>query len=140
MYTDDFFKAIEKRKNNLDCLQVKIEKSDFNWKNIEIKNISSNLKTFLVEFKPLSFNFDNRYFQLLDFSDWIIYEDTYLLFSYLGNEKICFNIRELNCVDEWDIVCYRNKYLITKTISSYLTNKVWAWIDRGRKVWAEEFQ
>ena len=139
MYIDDFYRAIEKRKANLNCLQIKFDKTDFVFDYIEINKISGNLKTFLVDFKPLSFEYNNRYFQLLDFSDWILFEDTYLFFSYIGDEKICFNVRELNSVSEWDIVSYNNKYLITRTISSYLTNKVWAWIDRGRKVWSEEF-
>jgi hypothetical protein len=139
MFVSDFYKAIDKRKSNLNCLQISSNNSELFICKLETKKISSNLNAFLSEFKPLSFSYNDRYFQLLSFSDWELFEDSYLLFSYLGSERICFNIKELNNADEWDIVSYNNKYVITKTISSYLTNKAWAWIDRGRKVWEDEY-
>lgn len=81
----------------------------------------------------------NRQFKLLTFSNYILYEDRYLFFSIMNNgEQICFDIANRNSADEWDIINYSNKFIITRTISSYLTNKVWAWLDRGRTIWKDE--
>jgi hypothetical protein len=55
-----------------------------------------------------------------------------------GIEIICFDTNNINSANEWDIVNYSNNYLITKTIESYLTNKIWAFVDREREFWKQE--
>lgn len=80
-----------------------------------------------------------RQFEMFPLEHIYFVDEKHLAFSKIGNNLICFNTSELNTADEWDIICKYNDYLITKTLASYLTNKVWAWIDRGREIWKDEF-
>ena len=61
---------------------------------------------------------------------------------FYNNNKIIFNtlvdLSKKNEADEWDIINLNNHFVITKTIGSFFTNKVWAWIDRGHTIWKEE--
>ena len=80
-----------------------------------------------------------RHFQLLKLSDTKILEDRYLLFAIINeNELICFDMSSLNAAGEWDIINHSNGNIITKTLASFLTNKIWAWVDRSRTIWKEE--
>jgi hypothetical protein len=81
-----------------------------------------------------------RQFEILPLNKICLFDAQFLFFSVINNEeKICFDISHINDADQWDIINFSNKYLITKTISSYLINKIWAWVDRDRMIWQEEF-
>ena len=80
-----------------------------------------------------------RQLEILSIKNMSTIENRYLHFSIINfTEKICFDMLRKNDADEWDIINLSNKFIITKTIGSFLTNKVWAWIDRGREIWKEE--
>ena len=49
-----------------------------------------------------------------------------------------FDTSQINEADQWDIVT-QDDYLITKTMASFWTNKIWAWLKRRREIWKEEF-
>lgn len=90
-------------------------------------------------YTPVNINCSFRKLVLLPLEEIKIFDDKYLLFSEINSsEKICFDINTINSAEEWDIVNYSNKFLITKTLSSFLTNKTWAWLERGRKIWDQE--
>lgn len=73
----------------------------------------------------------------IDFKLSII-DNNYLVFASINNNIIAVNLSEKNEADEWDIITLNSHFVITKTIGSFFTNKVWAWIDRGRTIWQEE--
>lgn len=76
---------------------------------------------------------------LFSCSDCIQENSDYLLFAYIDkNIRIAFDLNHKNEAGEWNIINPDNDHVITKTFASFLTNKVWAWIDRGRKIWSEE--
>ena len=63
-----------------------------------------------------------------------------LLFATFDHEHhVAFNTSSRNVADEWDIVNVCTGFLITHTFASFITNKTWAWIDRQRPVWLDEF-
>lgn len=62
----------------------------------------------------------------------------YLQFAQIDNIIIAADIRKTNEANEWDIINYETKYVITKTFESFFANKVWAWLDRKRTIWKEE--
>ncbi len=63
-------------------------------------------------------------------------EDSLIAFAEINSEiKIAFDFSKLNEANQWDIVNLNNKYLITKTISSFWSNKIWKWIDQQDKIW-----
>lgn len=65
-------------------------------------------------------------------------ENRYLPFARIGTRLFCFDTQELNKANQWDILEYHSKYLVTLTIGSFLLNKVWAWLDKGRVIWEDE--
>lgn len=62
----------------------------------------------------------------------------YLQFAQIDDVIIAVNIRKTNEANEWDIINYETKYVITKTFESFFANKVWAWLDHKRTIWKEE--
>ncbi len=60
-------------------------------------------------------------------------------FSNINKDiKICFDCKELNQAKQWNIINYDDGYRITLTFASFWSNKIWAWIDKKREIWAEE--
>ena len=60
-------------------------------------------------------------------------------FAIFDNKhSIAFDISSLNIAGHWDIVNSKNNLIITHTMASFTTNKIWAWLHRGRQVWDEE--
>lgn len=62
----------------------------------------------------------------------------YIKLASIDNVIIAFDCSKKNEAGEWDIINYQSKYVITKTLSSFLNNKIWAWLDRKRRFWVEE--
>jgi hypothetical protein len=62
----------------------------------------------------------------------------YLQFAIIDDIIIAIDIQKTNEAKEWNIINYNTKYLITKTLESFFSNKVWAWLDRQRTIWKEE--
>ena len=65
-------------------------------------------------------------------------ENRYLPFARIEKHLFCFDTQKLNKAGQWDILEYQSKYLVTLTIGSFLLNKVWAWLDKGRAIWENE--
>jgi hypothetical protein len=98
-----------------------------------------NIEQYISNYTPLVIKRKNRNIELLKISNFELIDNRFLLFSKVNSiEMICFDTNNVNSANEWDIVNYSNNYLITKTIESYLTNKVWAFIDREREFWKQE--
>ena len=64
--------------------------------------------------------------------------NNYLQFAQIKNIIIAADIQKTNEANEYNIINFETKYLITKTFESFFANKVWAWIDRKRTIWKEE--
>ena len=68
---------------------------------------------------------------------WV--DECRLQFASIGETvKIGIDFSKQNSAGEWDVIELNTRYLITKTLSSFFNNKVWAWIDRRRTIWKEE--
>jgi cell wall assembly regulator SMI1 len=52
-----------------------------------------------------------------------------------GHHVLCFNTAALNAAGQWDIVTQASGYRITLTMASCWSNKLWAWLDKGRPIW-----
>jgi len=61
-----------------------------------------------------------------------------IVFGSVDEVQLAYDTRSLNAAGEWTIVNGDNEYVITKTLASFYTNKLWAWIKRGKKIWEEE--
>jgi uncharacterized protein YcgL (UPF0745 family) len=141
-YIEDFDRAIAKKSVKKSISYVFNNKKDSSKKITEYLSnfdIPENVVQFLLLFNGLTID-KPRLLKILDFNEIKIIENQFLFFALINEtEKICFDMSNLNNSNEWNIVSYESKFLITKTLSSFLTNKVWAWIERGRTIWKEEF-
>jgi hypothetical protein len=140
-YLDDFKQALEKKQSK-NKIAYTANTTDFvNTEKIESvvgKNAPEGVKYLFTLFNGLSIS-EPRHFDLLKFANVEIFEDRFLSFALINEtEKICFDMKELNVAGEWDVINYSNGFVITKTLASFLTNKVWAWIERARTIWKEE--
>ena len=52
--------------------------------------------------------------------------------------QLCFDTSRLNEARQWDILAYPSELQVTLTMASFWSNKLWAWIDKGRPIWQPE--
>ena len=52
--------------------------------------------------------------------------------------RICFDVSKNNAASQWDILNYDNGFIVTLTLASFWTNKIFAWLDKRRTIWKEE--
>lgn len=120
---------------NFDFFESDIIKNEFLMNDYFPENIYS----YFENYKPVEISNKNNSIKLLPISEVIYINKKYLQFAKINNEIIiCFDTSRKNSAEEWDIINFSNNFLITKTISSFLTNKIWAWIERNRMIWAIE--
>lgn len=141
-YIEEFKKALEKR-SRANRIKYSIKGSTKDLSN-EIINSSLAYKMpdktlkFLLEVNGIEI-ISPRELRFLSISELRFEISNYLVFAIINNnEVIAFDTSKINQAEEWDIINIRNEYIITKTVRSFLTNKVWAWIDRGRPIWEQE--
>ena len=65
-------------------------------------------------------------------------ENNYLQLAQIDSVTIVFDKTSINEAGEWNIINRETGFVITKTLSSFLNNKIWAWLDRSRCIWNEE--
>jgi len=140
-YIENLLQALEnkKKKKQIDYI---VSLSDYNGfdkiTNIEHQQLPQSVTSFYNVIEQLNIN-SPRFFEILPIAEMKMLNDKLLWFSSINRtEKICFNTEKLNNAGEWDIVEFKTNYVITKTLSSYICNKLWAWVERSRKIWAEE--
>lgn len=67
-------------------------------------------------------------------------ENGLIHFSIIDKKhKISFDTRTINDAGQWNIINENTGYLITLTLASFWSNKIWAWIDKQRTVWQKEY-
>ena len=60
-------------------------------------------------------------------------------FCTFGDEAtLCFNTIRLNEADQWTIENYKSQYVITLSMASFWSNKIFVWLDHRRHIWEEE--
>lgn len=61
-------------------------------------------------------------------------------FATFNNEfKVYFELKDLNSAKEWNIINKESGYEITKTISSFWSNKIWQWLEKEKKIWNDNW-
>lgn len=62
-----------------------------------------------------------------------------LPFAVFADEHVvAFHTEGLNDACQWDIVVASDRRRLTLTMASFCTNKIWAWLERGRRVWSAD--
>ena len=138
---NSFQKAIQKRleENLIQIENLKDEKNLINNEDTINLNFPADVLFVLKNLQSINIKYP-RSFCFYSVSNVKVIENHFLQFALLNDtQRICFDTSKINSAGEWDIINYENKYLITMTMSSFLVNKVWAWLDRGRHIWEEEY-
>lgn len=138
IYIKNLIKILEKKKEKKE-IEYEVILSE-NCKVDYVKNLifPDKVNSFFMNINYLNISMP-RNFEIMPSISFELINERYLWFSTINKSKqICFDTKCLNSAKEWDIVNLENKFVITKTISSYMTNKIWAWVDRGRNIWDEE--
>ncbi len=52
---------------------------------------------------------------------------------------VCFDVTSINHGGQWNIVAEKD-FLVTFTMASFWSNKIWAWLRNRRTMWKEEVQ
>jgi len=59
--------------------------------------------------------------------------------TFDANIKVCFKIDKLNTANECTIIEMVSGFEITKTISRFWSNKIWLWLEKNDKIWADNW-
>jgi len=72
--------------------------------------------------------------------DKLMIKDKMIHFATFNNTiEVCFKTDQLNEANEWSIFEKESKFEITKTISSFWSNKIWHWLEKKNKIWADNW-
>jgi hypothetical protein len=58
--------------------------------------------------------------------------------TFGGEATLCFDTTKLNEAGQWTIENYKSQYVVTLTMASFWSNKIFAWLDHRRHIWEEE--
>ena len=64
-----------------------------------------------------------------------LHDGSYLQIAQIGKEIIAVDLQQINELNEWNIINYNTKYVITQTFDDFFSNKVWDWIDKKKTIW-----
>jgi hypothetical protein len=68
----------------------------------------------------------------------IVRDENLLVFSICDQaHQLAFDTRELNRAAQWFIVNADTGYRITYTIASFLSTRMWSWVEKERPIWRD---
>ena len=140
IYVDDFIHRIEKMTSTCQINAIINLSSKFEYKTVPCFNhVPQGISDLYCKLNSLQI-INPRQFELLPIEKFRLINDRYLHFATINyTEKLGFNISQKNVAGEWDIMNINNDFLITYTLGSFLTTKIWRWINYGKEIWQEEY-
>jgi len=61
----------------------------------------------------------------------------FLTFCIVGKEeRIAFDTSNINAADQWSIYGMTENYLVTCTMASFWSSKIWGWLEHARPIWS----
>jgi len=142
MDLDNFIRQLDKiQQNNPDFkyrLGRSLEQSDI--KSVEDKlgvQIPDKTKMFLTTVNGL--RTVNPEFDLIDIATWESKNGFIQFATFDKDQYVCFDTKKLNEAGEWTIVHKDSGYVLTLTMSSFWSNKIWHWLKQRHKIWADNW-
>lgn len=139
MNTEHFILNLHKRKN----LQLKIGRPS---SISQLEDIEVKIKTKFPD--PVKWFYQScNGFEIVDpplrvksLSELTIDLRSRIEFAIFDEKHIlCFDTTCINEAGQWNIVNSETGYLVTKTMPSFWSNKIFAWIDSRRTIWQAEY-
>ncbi|MFZ4740084.1 MAG: hypothetical protein ACOYLE_02850 [Bacteroidales bacterium] len=142
MHIDNFIKRLEKTRLSKEKFDFKLGKglllNDFIAieKNLNI-TIPDRIKDFYLVANGLKTK--NPDFEILEIDSWVIDSGLIYFATFDTLNKVYFDISKLNQADEWTILTAKDNYVMTLTISSFWSNKIWHWIEQEKMIWVDNW-
>lgn len=139
IYVDDFIHRIEKM-IGMGQINAKINfNSKFEYKTEPcISYVPHGISDLYCKLNSLQI-INPRQFELLPIEKFKLLNNKYLHFANIDHTVMLgFDISQINEAGEWDIRNISNDFLVTYTLGSFLTTKIWRWINYGKEIWQEE--
>lgn len=138
---------IEKKLNNIHSnsndfsFNINPGVSDIDFENVQTnigKQIPDKIKEFYKWINGLKTS--SPYCEILPIENWKYMDNELIHFATFDRDiKVCFDTKEINQADSWSIINPENNYVLTYTISSFWSNKIWHWIDKRRAIWEDKY-
>ncbi len=98
----------------------------------------AQVKLFYEKFNGLKVDFPNL--EIFPVENLKFHSKNRLNFAVFDeNHQLFFDTSHFNEANQWNIVS-DNDFRVTLTMASFWSNKIWAWIEKERKIWKEEFE
>lgn len=137
MNTDHFVRNLKKR-GNIQA-EIGVLSSDDQIKEIESKlgvNFPEQVKLFYSACNGLKTN--DPALEIKSLSELVI-EQSKIEFAVINKQhSLSFDLSGTNDAGQWDIINSKTKFIVTKTMASFWSNKIFAWLDKRRPIWQEE--
>lgn len=79
---------------------------------------------------------NDPFLHILQLEDTVVLEKCYWHFANISSGvRLGLNISQINLADQWDIINIETKLVITRTMASFWSNKIWKWIDNRECFW-----
>ena len=78
-------------------------------------------------------------FEIKEINSWEC-ESQFIHFATFNNSiRIYFDTAKLNEVSEWTIINRERNCIVTLSISSFWSNRIWHWLEHKRKIWEDDW-
>ena len=137
MNTDHFIRNLKKRGNIQ--TEIGLPSSCDQIKEIESKlgvNFPEQVKLFYSACNGLKTN--DPALEIKPLSELVI-EQAKIEFAVFNKQhSLSFDLSCINEAGQWDIINSKTEFKVTKTMAGFWSNKIFAWLDKGRPIWQEE--
>jgi len=82
---------------------------------------------------------ENPSLMLIPLSELQLKENRIHFATFDNTVQICLNTEKLNRANEWTIINNETDFVLTLSISSFWSNKIWHWLEGGKMIWSENW-
>jgi hypothetical protein len=141
MHTDHFIQNLEKRANK-NGLKFKVRKPAIESAIVAFEErnritMPQQVKLFYLMCNGLKVAAPSL--EIKSIEELNIDEMGKIIFAVIDKRhRICFDVSKNNATPQWAILNYDTGFIVTLTMASFWTNKIFAWLDKRRTIWKEE--
>jgi hypothetical protein len=82
---------------------------------------------------------ENPSFMIIPINELQLVNENIHFATFDDTVQICLNTKTLNQANEWTIVSKETNYELTKSISSFWSNKIWHWLEKENTIWEDNW-
>ncbi len=98
------------------------------------KSLPDQIPLVLSVFNGLKIH--TRKLEIMPAREWQLRPNEALRFALIAERhELVFDTRQRNQADQWTILNAHTGYVVTVTLASFIANKMWDWVEKGRPIW-----